>query len=647
MKISVSLPDGSIKEYEKGTSPLNVAESIGAGLAKDAVAARIDGEIADLTTTIPQDCKLEIITVDSEEGLEILRHSTSHVMALAVKRLYGDVVFGIGPAIENGFYYDFDLEKVISSDDLGNVEEEMGKIAGEALPFERKEMSVEEAVSLFDSLGQRYKVELLQGIETPTVSVYSTGDFVDLCRGPHIPDTSRLRHFKLLSVAGAYWRGLASNPQLQRIYGTTFAGKKQLNKYLQRVQEAEKRDHRRIGREMDLYSMDDEIGKGLVLWHPNGAEIRENIEQYWKEEHRRRGYEFVLTPHMASERVYKRSGHIPQYEDMMYAPIDIEGDRYRVKPMNCPGHIKIFQSQMRSYRDLPIRYAELGTVYRFEMSGALHGMLRVRGFTQDDAHIFCTPEQLTGEVEALLGLIDELMGAFGYEYQAYLATRPEVSLETASDEEWERATEALRNGLERYGMDYQVDEGEGTFYAPKIDVKLFDALGRQWQGPTVQVDLNLPKRFGVNYIGDDGMEHECIIVHRAILGSLERFVGGLIEHFAGWFPLWLAPEQVRILPITDNHIDYSKTVLDGLLKKGMRAAIDDRNEKTGYKVHSATQDKVPYMLIIGDREVESGTVSVRSHDYGDEGAVSLEEVSQRLAAEIESKALPKSFTDLR
>ncbi len=641
--VSITLPDGTVRGCEKGVTPLKIAEGIGPGLARDAVAAAIDGAAADLTVPLRQDCRLEIITIDSTEGLETLRHSTAHVMALAVQRLYDDVRFGIGPAIENGFYYDFDLDAAISSDDLTKIEEEMERIIDEAIPFEREKLTRSAAADLFESLGQTYKQELLEEIEDRHVTIYRTGGFVDLCRGPHITDTSGLRHFKLLNVAGAYWRGLATNAQMQRIYGAAFAGKDDLKKYLHRLREAEKRDHRRIGKELDLFSMDEEIGRGLVLWHPGGALIRENIEQYWKSEHRRRGYDFVRTPHLASEQVYRRSGHIPQYEEMMYAPLEIEGERYRVKPMNCPGHIKIFQSRMRSYRELPIRYAELGTVYRFEMSGALHGMLRVRGFTQDDAHIFCTPQQLPGEVEALLGLVDEMMGTFGYHYRAYLATRPEVSLQTASDGEWERATEALREGLERYGMQYEVEEGEGTFYAPKIDVKLFDALGRQWQGPTVQVDLNLPKRFGVEYIGDDGREHECIIVHRAILGSLERFVGGLIEHFGGWFPLWLAPEQVRLLPITDAHHQYARRVRDTLQAEGIRASSDERNEKTGYKVRSGTKDKVPYLLIVGEREVESDTVSIRSHDRGDEGAATVEELTGRLLSEIGEKSLPETF----
>ena len=645
MNVAITLPDGSVLKRPSGITALEIAASIGPGLARDAVAARIDGELMELTVPLEQDAGLEIITVDSEEGLDILRHSTSHVMACAVNRLYDDVKFGIGPAIDDGFYYDFDLSENISSEDLEKIEEEMQRIVNEEHRFERMEVSRDEARRIMKEKNQAYKVELIDELDDNAVSLYRTGDFVDLCRGPHVPETSRIREFKLLSVAGAYWRGDSDRPQLQRIYGTAFAEKKELEAYLHRIEEAEKRDHRRIGQEMDLFSMDEEIGQGLILWHPRGSAIRLAIEDYWRREHAKRGYQFVRTPHIASEEIYRRSGHIPQYEDLMYAPVEIEGKNYRVKPMNCPAHIKIFQTHMRSYRDLPIRYAELGTVYRYEMSGALHGMLRVRGFTQDDAHIFCTPDQLAGEVEELLGLVDEMMDAFGYEYQAYLSTRPDVSLETATDEEWEEATSALREGMERQEIDYRIDEGAGTFYAPKIDVKLYDALGREWQGRTIQVDLNLHKRFDGSYIGPDGEEHECIIVHRAILGSLERFVGGLIEHFAGWFPTWLAPEQVRLLPITDDHHEYARSVLAELQKHEIRASSDERNEKTGYKVHEGIDDKVPYLLIIGDREVENGTVSVRSHDHGDEGAVPVGEFLDRITREIETKAMPESFKE--
>jgi len=640
MNIKLTLPDGSKIKRPCGTTAAEVASSIGPALARDAVAARVDGTLMDLNVPLDRDARLEIVTVDSAEGLEILRHSTAHIMACAVGRLYESVRFGIGPAIEDGFYYDFDLDEVISSEDLAQIEEEMARIQAEQLPFERVEMPAEEARRIMEELGQSYKVELIDDLGEGVVSLYRTGEFVDLCRGPHIPDTGRVGAFSLLSVAGAYWKGSEANPQLQRIYGTAFASQQALDEHLERLKEAEKRDHRRLGRQLDLYSMDDEIGRGLILWHPRGAQLRETIEDYWKAIHRRRGYQFVYTPHIASEQIYLRSGHIPQYEYLMYAPLEIEGKRYRVKPMNCPAHIKIFQSQLRSYRDLPIRYGELGTVYRYEPSGTLHGMLRVRGFTQDDAHIFCTPEQLVAEVTDLLDLTDEMMGAFGLRYEAYLSTRPEVSLQTASDEQWEQATSALRQALQARKLDYTVDEGAGTFYAPKIDMKLYDALGRDWQGPTIQVDLNLPKRFEVTYIGDDGERHECVIVHRAILGSLERFIGMLIEHFAGWFPVWLAPEQVRILPITDEHLDYGRSVLRELRAAGVRATCDERNEKTGYKVRAATVEKVPYLLIVGDREVGAQAVSVRSHEKGDEGAVALEEFLRRIRKEVDEKTLP-------
>lgn len=643
MSVRITLPDGSVQEKPAGVSPAEIAAGIGKRLARDAVAARIDGVLMDLDVQIENDCRLEIVTVGSDEGLEIMRHSTSHVMAAAVQRLYEGVKFGIGPSIENGFYYDFDLPEAISVDDLERIEAEMSMIIEADEPFERIEAPVEEARRIMSERGEHYKLELLDEIDDAVVSLYRTGDFVDLCRGPHLPSTSKVGAFKLLSVAGAYWRGDANRPQLQRIYGTVWANEKELNAHLKRLEEAEKRDHRRLGRDLDLYSTDEEIGQGLILWHPRGTALRMAIEDYWKDEHQSRGYDFVCTPHIASERIYRTSGHIPKYEDMMYAPLEIDGERYRVKPMNCPGHIKIFKTRTRSYRDLPIRLAEMGTVYRYELSGALHGMVRVRGFTQDDAHIFCTPEQLTSEIKDLLGLVDLMMTDFGYTYKVYLATRPDVSLETASDDEWERATSCLRDALAAAEVDYDVDEGGGAFYAPKIDVKVTDALGREWQGPTIQVDLNLPKRFEVMYIGEDGREHECIIVHRAILGSLERFVGGIIEHFGGWFPTWLAPEQVRVLPITDDHADYAVGVVDQLRAAGVRASVDERNETMGYKIRSGTVDKVPYLLIVGDREVEAGAVAVRSHDSGDEGAVPVDEFVDRITAEIAERRLPKHF----
>jgi len=645
MNIKITLPDGTVLRKPAGVSPAEVAASIGRRLARDAVAARVDGVLMDLNVQLEQDATLAIITIDSPLGLEIMRHSTAHVMACAVGRLFEGVKFAIGPAIENGFYYDFDVPGNISSDDLERIEQEMALIVQADEPFERTERPADEVRELMAGAGQTYKVELLDEIDDDVVSLYRSAEFTDLCLGPHLPRTGKVGAFRLLSVAGAYWRGDTDRPQLQRIYGTAWATEKELEEHLERLAQADKRDHRRLGRELDLYSTDEEIGRGLILWHPRGTALRTAIEDYWKDEHAGRGYQFVCTPHIASERVYVRSGHIPKYEDMMYAPLEIDGERYRVKPMNCPAHIKIFQTRTRSYRDLPIRYAELGTVYRHELSGALHGMIRVRGFTQDDAHIFCTPEQLPGEIEDLLELSDQMLSVFGYKYSLHLATRPEVSLDTATDAEWDRATEALHQALVARGVSFEVDEGGGAFYAPKIDTKLKDALGREWQGPTFQVDLNLPKRFEVVYVGQDGKEHECIIVHRAILGSIERFVGGLIEHFGGSFPLWLAPEQVRVVPITDRHIGYAQGVLRRLKEAGLRAACDERNETTSYRIRAATLDKIPYLLVVGDREEEAGTVNVRSHDRGQEGAVTLDDFLARAADEIATKKLPADFPD--
>jgi len=643
MNISIRLPDGSVVKRLAGISAAELAESIGRRLARDAVAARVDGVLMDLGVRLEQDAEVAIVTVDSPEGLEVMRHSVAHIMAWAVGRLFEGVQFGIGPSIENGFYYDFDVPGGLSADDLERIEQEMHLIVAEQTPFKRLEVPTEQARRMMEQAGQSYKAELIAEIKDPFVSLYQTGEFIDLCRGPHIPHTGKAGAFKLLSLAGAYWRGDSSRPQLQRIYGTAWPTEKELTEHLTLLEQAQKRDHRRLGKELDLFSFDEEVGQGLPLWHPKGAILRRVIEDYWRELHERRGYMFVFTPHIAAEKIYVRSGHIPKYEELMYAPLVIEGERYRLKPMNCPGHIKIYQSRTRSYRDLPLRYAELGTVYRHELSGALHGLIRVRGFTIDDAHIFCTPQQLVGEVEQVLDLTDEILAAFGYQYKVYLATRPEVSLETATDQEWERATGSLREALERRGMAYEIDEGGGAFYAPKIDVKMRDALGREFQGPTIQVDLNLPKRFSVTYAGPDGQEHECIIVHRAILGSLERFVGGLIEHFGGWFPLWLAPEQARVLPVTDAHLSYAREVTHRLRQAGLRASCDERNQTMGYKIRSGTVEKVPYLLVVGDREVRDGTVSVRSHEGGDEGSVPVDELVARLGEEVAQKRLPAGF----
>jgi len=571
--------------------------------------------------------------------LSTVRHSTSHVMAAAVKRLFPDAHLGVGPAIEDGFYYDIELDRPFTPDDLGAIEAEMAKIIAADEPFVKKVWSTGEAIQHFAAQGERFKVEIIQDLEklgVKEVSSFENGEFFDLCRGPHVKRTGQIGAYKLLSIAGAYWRGSEKNPQLQRIYGTAWHDAKELEAYLHRLAEAEKRDHRKLGRALDLFSVHEDVGAGLVFWHPKLGMVRHLIETYWREEHLKRGYEFVYTPHIASERLYQVSGHLQNYADLMYSPMDIDGMPYRVKPMNCPGHIKIFQSRGHSYRDLPKRFAELGTVYRYERSGVLHGMLRVRGFTQDDSHIFCTREQLAEEITGVLELTHTMMSDFGYTYEAFLATRPkDKSLGT--DEEWAWATEALREALEKRGIQYQVDEGGGAFYAPKIDIKLYDALGRGWQGPTIQVDLNLPKRFGVTYVGQDGKEHEAAMVHRAILGSLERFVGGLIEHVAGEFPLWLAPEQVRVLSISEPSAQYAHHVRDSLRRDGVRAEVDDSPDKVGAKVRLAETEKIPWMLIVGERDATAGVVSPRRHKGKPEPAQPLEAFLARVRAEVEAK----------
>ena len=633
--VKITFPDGSSKDYADGVSVADVAAEIGPRLARDALAGKVDDQLVDLNHKIDRDCSLTIVTKGSDEGLELLRHSTSHVMAQAVGRLFKNVRFGIGPAIDSGFYYDFDLDESLTTDDLERIEAEMRKIVAEDNAFVREELDRDEAIKQMEDAGQSYKVELMREIVEPRTSVYRDGDFVDWCRGPHAPSTGRLGHFKLTSVAGAYWRGSERNPMLQRIYGTAFATQKDLEEHLKRLEDAKKRDHRTLGKQLDLFSVHEEAGAGLIHWHPKGAMVRHIIETFWKSVHLKRGYDLVYTPHIASEKIYEISGHLENYAENMYSPMDIDGQPFRVKPMNCPGHIMIYKTAVRSYRDLPMRMAELGTVYRYERSGVLHGMTRVRGFTQDDSHIFCTRDQLRGEVEALLDLVDYMMRAFQYTYQVKLATRPEKSLGT--DEEWEWSTGALRDAVEARGVDYAIDEGGGVFYAPKIDFLLFDALGRGWQGPTIQVDLNLPKRFDASYIGPDGGEHETVIVHRTVLGSMERFVGGLIEHFGGAFPVWLAPEQVRVLPITDGQNEYAGNVLETLRSREMRASADLRNEKIGHKIREATLERVPYMLVVGPREVSDHTVAARSRQCGDEGASPLDDFLDRVQNEIEER----------
>ena len=570
----------------------------------------------------------------SENELETLRHSTAHIMAQAVKELYPETKITIGPSIKDGFYYDFDRDTPFAVEDLEKIEKKMNEIIKSNLSFERMEVSKDEARKIFKAEG--YKIELINEIPDEKVSIYKQGNFIDLCRGPHLPSTGKVKSFKLLSVAGSYWRGSEKNKMLQRIYGTSFFSKDELEKYLQKLEEAKKRDHRKLGKELDLFSMDDEVGAGLVNWHPKGALIRYLIENFWREEHYKNGYQIVYSPHIARVNLWHTSGHMDFYKENMYSPMDIEGMPYIVKPMNCPFHIKIYKSKLKSYRELPIRWAELGTVYRYERSGVLHGLLRVRGFTQDDAHIFCRLDQLSDEIERVLNFTLYMLRSFGFDdFDVYLSTRPEGYVGTLSN--WEKATDALKGALDKAGLKFEIDPGAGVFYGPKIDVKIKDSLDRTWQCSTIQVDFNLPERFDVKYIGEDGAAHQPIMIHRALLGSLERFFGCLIEHYAGAFPLWLAPVQAKVMTITDKQNDYASEVLNQLLNSGIRGEADLRNEKVGFKIREAQLEKTPYMLIAGNKEVESKTISVRKRDGTDMGAMGIEKLVEILKEEINSK----------
>ena len=634
--MEIKLPDNSTIDVPEGSTALDAAAAIGQRLARAAVAAAVNGEPADLSRPLQAGDSISIITGDSPQGLEVLRHSAAHVLADAVMRLYPGTKLGIGPAIADGFYYDFQLPAPISDAELPRIEEEMRKLAGAAAPFTRRELSRGEAAAQF--AGQPFKLELLAELPAEeAASTYTNGEFTDLCRGPHIPDTGRLKAFRLLSVAGAYWRGDEKNPMLTRIYGTAFATQKQLDEHLEKLKEAERRDHRLLGKQLDLFHIDEEVGAGLPLWHPKGALVRKVIEDFWRDAHLANGYEMVMIPHIASVELWKTSGHWDFYRENMYSPMDIEGQEYIVKPMNCPGHIRIYKNRTRSYRELPIRWAELGTVYRYERSGVLHGLLRVRGFTQDDAHLFCREDQLEDEIIGVIKFVLFMLRTFGFdEYEVYLSTRPEKSV--GSDEHWERATEALKVALERAGLGYEIDPGEGVFYGPKIDMKIRDALGRAWQCTTIQVDFNLPERFDVTYVGEDNQEHRPIMIHRALLGSLERFIGCLIEHYAGAFPLWLAPVQAVILPIADRHMDYAEQAAARLTQEGIRVELDYSKESVGKKIRNAELDKVPYMLVVGDKEEDAGTVSVRSYAEGDLGPRPIDELATDLVRQVEDKS---------
>ena len=631
-----TLPDGSARELPAGSSLLDLAQAIGPGLAKAAVAAVVDGKVRDLMYAPAHGVSVRILTEKDPEALAVLRHSAAHVLATAVRELRPGAAIGFGPAIDDGFYYDFGVDTPFTPEDLAAFEEMMRGVAEADMPFERRPVTREEAQELF--AGDPLKLERLAELaEDEEITVYKNGPFLDLCRGPHIPGTGRLKHFKLLHGAGAYWRGDERRQMLQRIYGTAFWKEADLAGHLLQLEEAKKRDHRVLGKELDLFSTDQRLGQGLVLWHPKGAVVRMEIENFERDLILRHGYDVVYTPHIVSEKLFEISGHLENFAENMFGAIEVDGARYRPKPMNCPGHILIYESQQRSYRDLPIRLAEFGAVYRYERSGVLHGMLRVRGFTQDDAHVFCTPDQVPGEVERLLDLVDEMLKAFGYPYTIELATRPEKAL--GSEDVWNGAIATLRDVLDRRGLEYGGEEGGGAFYGPKLDFKLIDAIGRSWQGPTVQLDFNLPERFALEYIGEDNERHRPVMLHRVLVGSMERFVGGLIEHFAGAFPLWLAPEQVRVLPISEQWLESALELVARLRESGVRAGIDER-DTLSYRIRDAELHKVPYMAVVGEKEAAAGTVAVRRRGAKKKQQVmSRDDFVARVLEEVASKRL--------
>jgi len=612
-EIQIKLPDGVIKTFPKGITVGEIFKSL--GIRDSVIGAKVNGRLVDFWFELDSDSAIEPVTLNSIAGLDLIRHTAAHVMAEAVQSIFNKdnekIKVTIGPVIENGFYYDFDYSKGFVPEDIEKIEGRMEQIIEENKPLIRKKVSREEAIRIFENDGETYKVEIISELPLDEqITIYQQGDWYDLCRGPHAPSTGFVKVFKLLSIAGAYWRGDERNPMLQRIYGTAFWNRKDLDDYLTKLEEAKKRDHRRLGRELDLFSIQDEIGPGLVLWHPKGARIRRVIEDFWRSEHERRGYDILFTPHVARMDLWETSGHLDFYREYMYSPMDIEDIVYQIKPMTCPFHILIYKSKIRSYRDLPLRWAEIATVYRYERSGVIHGLLRVRGFSQDDAHIFCTADQIEKEVLSVLDLTVFFLTTFGFDdYEVYLSTRPEKFV--GGVENWERATEALRGALKAKGLNYETDEGGGAFYGPKIDLKIKDVLGRAWQCSTIQVDFNLPERFNINFVGDDNSRHPPIMIHRAILGSFERFFGILIEHYGGAFPLWLSPIQVRVATIGEGQISYAQDVYETLRKHNLRVERDFRNEKLGLKVREAQLEKIPYLLVIGEKEVDNKTVAPR------------------------------------
>jgi threonyl-tRNA synthetase len=631
--MKITLHDGRTAEVAAGETVGSALTALGI-MSPAILAAKVNGRVLDLSSSMHEDATVEPLTFESFEGRDVYRHSSTHIMAQAVKELFPSAQLTIGPALEDSFFYDFAFERPFTSEDLENIERRAGDIIKRNLPISRREFSKQEAIDFFKRLGEDYKVELIQGFpDGEPISAYSQGDFVDLCRGPHLPDTGHVGAFKLLTTAGAYWRGDERNPMLQRIYGTSFPSQAQLDAHLARLEEIKRRDHRKVGKELDLISVQDEIGPGLVLWHPKGAAIRLLIENFWREQHIKDGYELVYSPHVARLDLWKTSGHVDYYRDNMFAAMKIEGSEYQLKPMNCPYHIMIYKSHLRSYRDLPIRYGELGTVYRYERTGVLHGLLRVRGFTQDDAHLFCRPDQIETEVSRVLDFTFFVLRTFGFaEFEVFLSTRPKESV--GADEHWTLATSALEAALKGRQISYHLDPGGGAFYGPKIDIKIKDALGRSWQCSTVQVDFNNPERFELTYIGEDGKQHQPIMIHRALMGSIERFFGILIEHYGGAFPTWLAPVQATVMNITDNQRDYVAATVAQLKAAGFRAEADLRNEKIGFKIREAEKAKVPFMLVAGDREVQGGTLSVRGRSGSNLGSMTVAAVLELLRTDI-------------
>lgn len=634
--IKLTLKDGSVREIENPKSAAEIVKGIGMGLYKSSCSVKINGEVKDLRTIVDSDCTFEVLTFDDIDGKKTFWHTASHIMAQAVKRLYPETLLAIGPAIDNGFYYDFDRETPFTEEELEKIEAEMKKIVKEGLPLEQFELPPDEAIDYLSKQGEKYKVELCEehaGKGEP-ISFYKQGEFTDLCAGPHLMTTAPVKAIKLTSCTGAYWRGSEKNKMLSRIYAVAFPKALQLEEYLNLLEEAKKRDHRKLGKQLGLFMMN-EAGPGFPFFLPKGMILKNTLLNYWHELHERNGYQEISTPIILNRSLWETSGHWDHYKDNMYTTVIDEKD-YAVKPMNCPGGVLVYQSEPRSYRDLPLRLGELGIVHRHEKSGQLHGLMRVRCFTQDDAHIFMTPDQIRDEIKGVAKLIDEVYNLFGFTYHVELSTRPEDSM--GSDEDWEMATDALRGALDDLGLDYEVNEGDGAFYGPKIDFHLQDSIGRTWQCGTIQLDFQLPLRFELEYNGADGEKHRPIMIHRVAFGSIERFIGILIEHFAGAFPLWLAPEQVKIIPVSDKQNDYANDVCQKLKAEGIRVSIDTRAEKMGWKIRQAQLEKIPYMLIIGDKEIEAGAVSVRSRKDGDMGAVPVDELLKKLTKEIETKA---------